>query len=155
MQKLLNMIKAQTKQGKEAAPQKSLQPSIPVYELHEIHVGENAALECVSSCADFYTLKGHMLKVSSIVAIHGHGGHWKNDWTDRKSGIFWLRDILPEIVPDARIMSYSYDTEDILTAPVERAGTKLLEELVKLRNDTEVICSNLLSTKWILSISQD
>ena len=47
---------------------------------------------------------------SSIVAVHGLGGHPYDTWTEEKSGKMWLRDFLPSQVPHTRIMSYGYDS---------------------------------------------
>ena len=47
---------------------------------------------------------------SSIVAVHGLGGHLYDTWTEEKSGKMWLRDFLPSQVPHTRIMSYGYDS---------------------------------------------
>src|SRR5882757_288470 len=43
----------------------------------------------------------------SIVAIHGLDGHREDSWT--VNGVLWLRDLLPEKVPRARILTYGYD----------------------------------------------
>ena len=48
--------------------------------------------------------------LSSIVAVHGLGGHPYDTWTEEKSGKMWLRDFLPSQVPHTRIMSYGYDS---------------------------------------------
>ena len=47
---------------------------------------------------------------SSIVAVHGLGGHPYDTWTEETSGKMWLRDFLPSQVPYTRIMSYGYDS---------------------------------------------
>ncbi|KAK1623386.1 hypothetical protein BDP81DRAFT_384530 [Colletotrichum phormii] len=44
-----------------------------------------------------------------IIAIHGLDGHWRNSWTSG-DGVFWLQDLLPIRVPQARIYSYSHDS---------------------------------------------
>jgi len=46
--------------------------------------------------------------VVDIVAIHGLDGHIEQSWT-ADNGILWLRDLLPEQVPQARILTYGYD----------------------------------------------
>lgn len=47
-----------------------------------------------------------------IVAIHGLNGHREKTWIDKESGINWLSDpsCLPGDIPDARIMSYGYNS---------------------------------------------
>ena len=52
----------------------------------------------------------------SVIAITGLGGHAFGSWRSRFSTEcpldrpMWLRDFLPEIFPDARIMTYGYDS---------------------------------------------
>ncbi|KAH0541380.1 hypothetical protein FGG08_004144 [Glutinoglossum americanum] len=48
-------------------------------------------------------------RLDSIVAVHGLGGHAMNTWTHKSSKKMWLRDFLPETMPDARIMTFGYD----------------------------------------------
>jgi len=43
----------------------------------------------------------------SIVAIHGLDGHRENSWTIKN--VLWLRDLLPNEIPTARILTYGYD----------------------------------------------
>jgi hypothetical protein len=42
-----------------------------------------------------------------IVAIYGLNGHCLTTWTHEKSGINWLTDMLPMVVPASRVMSFS------------------------------------------------
>lgn len=44
----------------------------------------------------------------SIVAIHGLDGHCNNSWT-AANGKLWLKDFLPDKIPNARIVSYGYN----------------------------------------------
>ncbi|RFN43712.1 tetratricopeptide-like helical domain, partial [Fusarium flagelliforme] len=44
----------------------------------------------------------------SIVAVHGLNGHREKSWT-AENGIHWLRNLLPNDVPRARILSWGYD----------------------------------------------
>ena len=50
----------------------------------------------------------------SIVAIHGLDGHREKTWTfegkDKTGDILWLRDLLPSVIPNARIWSWGYDS---------------------------------------------
>jgi hypothetical protein len=43
----------------------------------------------------------------SIIAIHGLDGHRLRSWT-ADNGVLWLRDLLPGVVPRARILTYGY-----------------------------------------------
>src|SRR3989440_7402128 len=45
---------------------------------------------------------------SSIVAVHGLNGHREKTWT-AANGVHWLRDLLPNDIPNARILSWGYD----------------------------------------------
>ncbi|WJG37392.1 uncharacterized protein FOBCDRAFT_149100, partial [Fusarium oxysporum Fo47] len=50
------------------------------------------------------------LLILSIVAVHGLDGHWKRSWT-ADNGCFWLRDLLPSIIPGARIYSFGHNSK--------------------------------------------
>jgi hypothetical protein len=45
---------------------------------------------------------------SSFIAINGLDGHRLQSWTT-DNGVLWLRDLLPNIVPAARILTYGYN----------------------------------------------
>lgn len=45
----------------------------------------------------------------SIIAVHGLDGTWNKTWT-AENGVFWLRDLIPQLIPDARVFSYGYDS---------------------------------------------
>ena len=47
-------------------------------------------------------------KASSTVAIHGLDGHREKTWT-AKNEVNWLRDLIPEHIPNARILTWGYD----------------------------------------------
>ncbi|MCJ1279947.1 Kinesin light chain 3 [Puttea exsequens] len=46
-----------------------------------------------------------------IVAVHGLGGDAITTWTHPKSNAFWLKDFLPQQIPDARIMTFGYNAK--------------------------------------------
>ncbi|KEZ41716.1 hypothetical protein SAPIO_CDS6901 [Scedosporium apiospermum] len=48
--------------------------------------------------------------IIDIVAVHGMGGHCVNSWTHQATKCFWLRDLLPVKMPQARIITFQYDT---------------------------------------------
>lgn len=48
-----------------------------------------------------------------IIFIHGLGGDDRETWTHPKTKYFWPLDALAKDIPDARIMTYSYDTKPI------------------------------------------
>lgn len=49
----------------------------------------------------------------SIVAVHGLGGDAFGTWTDAKSGICWVRDLLPYMIPGTRVMVFGYNAKRI------------------------------------------
>ncbi|KAF2183413.1 hypothetical protein K469DRAFT_728118 [Zopfia rhizophila CBS 207.26] len=44
----------------------------------------------------------------SIIAVHGLNGHRDKTWT-ASNGVNWLRDLLPQALPNARIITWGYD----------------------------------------------
>lgn len=55
----------------------------------------------------------------SVVAIHGLYGDSEETWTHPKSKHMWLRDGLPQDVPDARIMTFEYNANTTFCVPPE------------------------------------
>ena len=45
------------------------------------------------------------------MAISGLGSHAFGSWKDRHSSYMWLRDALPQYLPNARIFIYGYDSK--------------------------------------------
>jgi hypothetical protein len=45
----------------------------------------------------------------SIIAIHGFDGHRIRSWTGQ-NGTLWLRYFLPGVVPEARVLTYGYNS---------------------------------------------
>ncbi|OQE13144.1 hypothetical protein PENFLA_c053G03067 [Penicillium flavigenum] len=45
-----------------------------------------------------------------VIAVTGLGGHALGSWKSRNSDEVWLRDFLPEDMPNIRVLLYSYDT---------------------------------------------
>ncbi|KAF4631578.1 hypothetical protein G7Y89_g6554 [Cudoniella acicularis] len=74
-------------------------------------------------------------KVVDVVAVHGLNGHYLNTWkTTNAAGedIVWIRDFLPKQLPNARIMSYGYNSAVQFSKSVVGIGTfaeQLLEDL--------------------------
>jgi hypothetical protein len=76
-----------------------------------------------------------------LVAIHGLDGDSMNTWTHEKSKVLWLRDLLPQNFPNARIMTFGYKARfKNFTAHQElRAiSLNLLAGLAALRKSEEV-----------------
>lgn len=79
---------------------------------------------------------------TSIVMVHGLNGHWRDTWTAGDQ-IFWLKDLLPELVPNARIFSWGYDSRTHSSTPVSEEfiwghGTNLVSDLTLERDATNV-----------------
>jgi len=68
-------------------------------------------------------------------------GHWKESWVD-DNGVFWLQDLLPQVLPQARIYSYSYDSrtrgDSPLTLDIYDHGKELVAALALQRQLTDV-----------------
>lgn len=84
----------------------------------------------------------HSLLDNSIVAVHGLNGHREKTWT--LNDINWLRDLLPTVIPNARILSWGYDANTHSTSPIsaqylyDHART-LVSDLVLERKLTKVL----------------
>jgi len=57
-----------------------------------------------------FILHDNETALADVVAVHGLCGNPYSTWTDEASNNLWLRDFLPLQVPDARIMSFGYDS---------------------------------------------
>ena len=77
--------------------------------------------------------------VVDIVALHGLNGHYRKTWTATPAvgkPKNWLEDFLPEQIPNARIMSYGYDSTIQFSKSVADIGTfaeQLLHSLIAKR----------------------
>jgi len=81
--------------------------------------------------------------VIDIVAVHGLNGHREKSWTDEKSNVLWLRDLLPDRVPNARIMTFGYDADTLKLSKISHLtvndhATSLIVELLRVRRDPEL-----------------
>jgi hypothetical protein len=75
------------------------------------------------------------------VAVHGLGGDEITTWTHPKSKAFWLKDFLPQQIPDARIMTFGYNAAAAFgqsTAEIFNHAKSLLASLVDKREESEV-----------------
>lgn len=92
----------------------------------------------------------------SIVAIHGLNGHPLDTWT--KATKLWLRDFLPGVMPEARILSFGYDSCNAFAAGRSCLRTwviRLLSAIKQVRsryNDPKVSFSITLSPRTLLTI---
>ena len=75
------------------------------------------------------------------MAVHGLNGHYLKSWTAKsKTGqtTMWLKDLLPEKLPGARIMTFEYDAGAIANASphgVRENAVKLIRALRDKRED--------------------
>ena len=77
----------------------------------------------------------------SLVAIHGLAGDPFATWTHVQGQPMWLRDLLPQVMPKVRIMTYGYNASILnYTAKqdVRSIAAKLLAELADLRSEETV-----------------
>ncbi|KAL9046503.1 MAG: hypothetical protein Q9214_000672 [Letrouitia sp. 1 TL-2023] len=77
-----------------------------------------------------------------IFAIHGLNGHREKTWT-AKNGILWLRDLLPRVIPNARIITYGYDSRTHSTDPLTHQtlyghATMLVTTMTTFRQTSKV-----------------
>ena len=71
-----------------------------------------------------------------IIAVHGLRGSPIQTWIDSSSQNMWLREMLQVDVPNARVMSYGYRTEEVLRGndfALDRLATDLVENLMETR----------------------
>jgi hypothetical protein len=94
-----------------------------------IYEGPEPTIECVAGHLGIVE-SGSNIGIS-IVAIHGDGGHYERSWTHLETGVFWLRDLLPRIIPNSRIVSFGYRASKPSPIPVEEIASNLLKELSK------------------------
>jgi hypothetical protein len=87
--------------------------------------------------------RGKADSVDSIVAIHGPNGHPERTWARETDAtpprsIMWLRDFLPDKLPNARIMTFGYDSQVAFsrgTATVKDSARRLIVLLKQKRAD--------------------
>lgn len=72
------------------------------------------------------------------MAIHGLGGHPFKTWTEGDA--LWLRDFLPSSIPEARILTYGYDSGVAFNksaSGISDFARDLLECVRMIRKDTK------------------
>jgi hypothetical protein len=102
------------------------------YGLKLLSAGENPVVEYTSSLNPVEQPAANYR--ISVIAVHGFNGHLENTWTAENS-ILWLRDLLPQEVPRARILTFGYDTGN---RQVFDVGESLVSELSLERRKNKV-----------------
>lgn len=78
--------------------------------------------------------------IFSIVAIHGLNGHRDRTWI-AGNGTNWLKDLLPEKIPNVRIFSYGYDAKThgfVSQQYLHDHGNALVADMSLVRRSTAV-----------------
>ncbi|KAI0532399.1 ankyrin repeat protein [Xylaria digitata] len=73
-----------------------------------------------------------------VIAIHGLGGHALKTWTDGEK--LWLRDLLPWDIPEARVLTFGYDSSFIFRgakADISGFALQLLESIRQLHQSNK------------------
>lgn len=81
----------------------------------------------------------------SIIAVTGLGGHAYGSWSHSDERM-WLRDYLPKDAPNARILTYGYQSalQSDSISVLEDHTNKFVHKLVDMRDASEVNTSNIL-----------
>jgi hypothetical protein len=79
--------------------------------------------------------------IIDIIAVHGLNGHYDDTWTwtsgNQGEKRNWLKDFLPQQIPNARIMSYGYNSAVQFSksaANISNFAEQLLNDLVAERD---------------------
>lgn len=99
-----------------------------------IHRAMSSTILLVELEKRIYGSGSDTLPVSS--PSHGLNGSGRKTWTDQDTGTFWLEDLLPSSLPDARIMTFAYDSTLAFsksTAGIENFARDLLNRLRIIR----------------------
>ncbi|RDW70414.1 hypothetical protein BP5796_08811 [Coleophoma crateriformis] len=82
-------------------------------------------------------------QVVDVVALHGLNGHYQRTWTAKTSDgtkVNWLKDLLPAQIPNARVLSFGYDSAVQFSKSVSGISDfaeQLLNELLAQRETVE------------------
>ena len=97
-------------------------------------------MSVIDSCPTCKKVYMFITSASSIIFVHGFGGHYTDTWTSESEGVYWPRDFLKSKLERARIISYHYDAEISRFLPQDDGSAspcarELLIDLTKLRAD--------------------
>jgi predicted alpha/beta-fold hydrolase len=86
----------------------------------------------------------HDPNIVDFVALHGLNGHYRNTWTATSPvdgrRVNWLKDLLPRVIRNARVMSFGYNSVVQFskgTAGINEFAEQLLEALMTWRSSPE------------------
>jgi hypothetical protein len=85
------------------------------------------------------------IPICDIVFVHGLGGHRHKTWTHATSETYWPRDFLPASIPNARILTYGYDSSIAsfaTQASVSKFAESLLDSLAEQRTPSKQVRAN-------------
>lgn len=76
-------------------------------------------------------VEGQVLTFLSIVAVHGIGADPDRTWT--RDGVNWLRDeeMLPQAVPQARIMRFGYESQWLGREAIQQRLPLVADQLLR------------------------
>jgi hypothetical protein len=82
--------------------------------------------------------------MQSIIAVTGLAGHAIGSWTLQRNGNrMWLRDYLPEDVPNARILTYGYDSQlsgkSLASSTLQDLADEFMMNLLDMRDRTKSV----------------
>lgn len=99
--------------------------------------------------------------VVDIVFLHGLRGHriktWQPDHGKTGSEPLWIRDFLPELVPNARIITYGYDADVVSffnktnQNSVSDHASSLIDDLIRIRRGHPKVSSSFSCTISIIN----
>jgi hypothetical protein len=113
-----------------------------LFGIKELFVGNDPEVEWVIQSFRAFTLLIYLPLFDSIIAIHGLDGDRELSFT-ADNGILWLRDLVPPLIPNARVLTYGYDayTKDraqLSTQSLYSHGVDFVSKLVLYREATMV-----------------
>jgi hypothetical protein len=131
-----------------------------------LYEGPSPTLECASIPNPTSDLRMLIQRIS-VVAVHGLGANPDWAWvrkvkerdTDKERKVNWLADLdmLPAKIPDARIMTFNYESRWHKDAPKQRrslCADQLLTALDNKRNEVNIIGLRFLA-ELTLNVSQE
>jgi hypothetical protein len=91
-----------------------------------------------------YPIENHALLIRaiqscSVIAVPGLGSHAIGSWKSPSGNDVWLRDYLPNDVPDIRVLLFGYDTPLLgndSKDSIEDLGSRFLESIKAFRGDS-------------------